>query len=202
VDPGGLEPGLLREPPQDEKCPRAGQRAALGVQEQLRPVPPIQEWPPPAQVPAERVDGAASERDDPLLASLADRADEPFLQIDAPALEADRLTDPEAGAVEQLDESAVAKVARAGPGGSFDEARGLARRERPRQPTRSPGEADVCRGVVLTASDQNLMAEERPHGGEAARDRGGGEPFRAQFRHVALELLPRRLRGRVFEESG
>ena len=108
MDPRRFEAGFLGQAAQDQERAGARQRAALGVEEELRAVALVEVRPAAAQVAAERVGGAAPERDDPLLAALADRADEPFFQIDAVSLEPDRLADAQARAVEELDESAVA----------------------------------------------------------------------------------------------
>src|SRR5215218_5291106 len=114
VDPRRLEAAFLGEAAQDQECAGTRQRPALGVEEQLVPVALVEVRPAAAQVAPERIGGAAAERHDPLLAALADRANEPFLQVDPIAFEADRLADPQARAVEQLDERAVAEVARTG----------------------------------------------------------------------------------------
>ena len=71
MDAPRLEPGLLRELAQDEERARARERAALRVQEELRPVPAVEKGPAPGEIAAEGVDGAPSERHDALLAALA-----------------------------------------------------------------------------------------------------------------------------------
>ena len=152
----------------------------------------VEEGPAAAQVAAERVGGAAAERHDPLLAALADRADEPLLEVDAVSLEADRLADAQARAVEELDERAVAQGARRRSVGRLDEPLRLAGRERARQAARPARQADSAAGLSVAGSDQDLVAEERADGGQAARDRRRGEPARAQLGEVALELLARR----------
>jgi hypothetical protein len=108
VDPLGLEPGLRSQPAQDQEraCPREG--AAAGVQEEVGPVAAVEVGSPARQIAAYRLGGAAADRDDPLLPALADAADEPSVEVDGPLLEAHRLADPEARAVEELDERAVA----------------------------------------------------------------------------------------------
>src|SRR5919204_4166529 len=47
-----LEPGFLREPPQDEENAGPGQTAALRVQEELGAVPAVEVGPSPGQVAA------------------------------------------------------------------------------------------------------------------------------------------------------
>ena len=54
---------------------------------------PVEERPASAEVAAERLGGAAPERNDPLLVALTDRAHEPLVEVDAAALEADGLAD-------------------------------------------------------------------------------------------------------------
>jgi hypothetical protein len=94
MDAFGLEPGLLGELAQDEKRPRARQCAALRVQEELRPVPLVEERPPTRLVAAQCIDGLAAERHDPLLPAFAGAAHEPLRQIDPRAFEADGFADP------------------------------------------------------------------------------------------------------------
>ena len=79
-----IEARLRGQPAQDEERAGAGQRAALGVQEELRPVPAVEVRPAAGEVAAQRLDRLAPERDDPLLVALADAADEPVLEVDAP----------------------------------------------------------------------------------------------------------------------
>ncbi len=73
MDAPRLEARLLGEAPQDQERAGAGQRAALGVQEELRPVPPVEVRPPAGEVAAERLDRRAADRHDALLAALAER---------------------------------------------------------------------------------------------------------------------------------
>ena len=49
MDPLRVEPGLRREPPDDEKCAGAGERPALGVEEELGPMAPVEVGPAPAR---------------------------------------------------------------------------------------------------------------------------------------------------------
>src|SRR5829696_2194076 len=104
VNAPGVEAGLLGQAAQDQERAGAGQRAASGVEEELRPVAAVQKGPPAAQVPAKCVRGASPERDDPLLTALADRTNEPLVEVDAALLQADGLTHSQPRAVEQLDE--------------------------------------------------------------------------------------------------
>ena len=69
---------------------------------------PVEERPAAGQVAAQGLVRLPPERYDALLAALAEWADEPVLEIDAPAVEADSLAHAQPGAVEQLDERPVA----------------------------------------------------------------------------------------------
>ena len=151
VDALRLEPGFRREAPQDQERAGAGEAASAGVQEQLGPVPPVEERPAAALVAADRLGGRPSDRDDALLAALADAADEAVLEVDPGALEPDRLADAQAGAVEQLDERAIAEVARGDAGGRLDQALGLGRRERAGSVRRRRGSSSAAAGFSVTA---------------------------------------------------
>src|SRR3954454_13422348 len=98
-----LEACFLCELSENEERAGAGQRPALGVQEELGPVARVEIRAAAGEVAVQRVDGGAADRDDPLLRALAERADEPLLRVDARSVEPDRLADTEAGAVQQLD---------------------------------------------------------------------------------------------------
>ena len=50
-------------------------------------------------------------------------------------------------------------------------------------------EIELGRRVVGARAEQHLVTEERPQRCNAPRDRGAGEPGRAQLREVRLELL-------------
>src|SRR5215203_4396613 len=191
-------PGQLAE---DQEGARARQRAAARVQEQLRPVPCVEERPTAREVAAQSVGAGPAERDDALLAALADAADEPPLEVDAALLEPDRLADAEAGAVEQLDERGVAERARRRAGGGVDQALRLGGGERPRQRPRPARQLDRRRRVVRARAEQLLVAEERPNRGRAPGDRRRGEPLRALLGDVAFEVGGRRRPRRPPEEA-
>ena len=110
------------------------------------------------EVAPQRLDRLAPDRDDPLLAALAEHADDALVEVDAVLLEARRLGDAQAGAVEQLDERAVAERARRRPGGGVDQPLGLAGRERPRQRARAARQLDLGGGVVAARADQLQVA--------------------------------------------
>jgi hypothetical protein len=52
VDALGLEPGALGESPEDQEGARPGEGAAAGVEEELRPVPAVEERPPVREITA------------------------------------------------------------------------------------------------------------------------------------------------------
>ena len=191
MDPARLEACFLREPAQDEEGARSRQPSALRIQEELWAMAPVEKRAASAEIAAERVGGAATEGNDPLLPALADRAHEPFLEVDASALEADRLTHAEPRAVEELDKSAVAEIPRRRARGCLDQAFCFSGRKRARQAASSSGKRDVGGRALARRSDQHAMAEERAHRGEPPGDRRGGEALGAQVGEVALELLPR-----------
>src|SRR5207248_573210 len=78
------------------------------------------------EVAAQRVDGFAADRDDPLLRALPEAADDPLLEVDRRSLEPHGFADAKAGAVEELHECPVAKRSRAGARCRLDQAHGLA----------------------------------------------------------------------------
>ena len=82
------------------------------VQEELGPVAPVEVGPPEREVAPHGFRGRASEGDDPLLSALSDDADDPRVDVDAHPLDAHRLGDAEARAVEELHERAIAERAR------------------------------------------------------------------------------------------
>src|ERR687888_261492 len=143
----------------------------VGVQ--LGPVPAVEEGAPAREVAAQRLGGLPSDRDDPLLVALAEAADEPVLEVDAAALERDRFRDAQAGAVEELDEGAVAEVARLRARGGLDEPLGLGGRERAREPPRAPGQVELGGGIVRAHAEERLVTEEGAQRRRAARDRRG-----------------------------
>src|SRR5579872_2415551 len=108
VDAFRLQARLPGQPLEDEEGPRTRQGAALRVEEELRPVPRVEERPAAREVAAKSVDRFPADRHDPLLRALAEAADEAAVEVDGGAVEADRLADPEPGAVHELDERAVA----------------------------------------------------------------------------------------------
>src|SRR5581483_6232229 len=108
------------------------ERTALRVQEELGSVAAVEVRPAAREVAAQRLGCGPPDRDDPLLAPLADAADEALVQVDAGALEPDGLADSQTGAVQELDEGGVAEGAGRCAGGPFDQPLCFARRQRPR----------------------------------------------------------------------
>ena len=143
-----VEAGLGGEAPQDQERSGAGERAALRVQEELGPVARVEVRAAAGEVAPQRLDGRASERDDALLVALAGDADEAVVEVDARLVEADRLGDAEAGAVEQLDQRPVAQRARRRAGRGLDQPLDLAGRQRARQGARPPRQRQRRRRVV------------------------------------------------------
>src|SRR5829696_1785370 len=138
VHPRGVEAGLCGEPPNDQERSGAGERAAAGVEEELRPVPGVQVRPAARDVARERLRGVAADRDDPLLVALADAADQALVEIHRVPREADRLAHAQPCAVEELDYGAVAKGPRGRARGGLDQPLGLAGRQRPGEPAQPP----------------------------------------------------------------
>jgi hypothetical protein len=124
-----LEPGSVCELAEDQEGTGAGERPTAGVQEELGPIAAIEVRSAEREVAAHGLGGWTAERNEALLAALAEHPHDPVLQRDAVLLEPDGLGDPEAGAVEELHESPVAQRARRRSGGGVDETLGLSRRE-------------------------------------------------------------------------
>ena len=71
-------------------------------------MPAVEVWAAEREVAAHGLRRRAAERHDPFLVALAHDADEPGVEVDRRARELHGLRDPQSGAVEELDESAVA----------------------------------------------------------------------------------------------
>jgi hypothetical protein len=108
VHAGRVEARRLGQPAEDQERARTRERPAFGVQEELRPVPPVEVGAAAGEVTAHRVGRVAADRHDPLLAALAGHPHEPVVEIDAALVQPDRFRDAETGAVHQLDERLVA----------------------------------------------------------------------------------------------
>ena len=86
-----VEIGAVGEPAEDEECPRAGQRAAARVEEEVGTVTTVEVRSSQRHVAPQRVGGGAAERHDALLPALADDADDALLEVDGRLDEPDRL---------------------------------------------------------------------------------------------------------------
>src|SRR5919198_4798018 len=108
MDALGLQPRFGREPAENQErtCPR--ECASARVEEQLGPVPDVEERAATREVAANGFDCRPADRDDALLVALADRADDPRVEIDVGLAQTDRLAHPQARAVQKFDECAVA----------------------------------------------------------------------------------------------
>src|SRR5436309_10809905 len=103
----GLEPGAFGEAPQDQKRAGPSECTPLGVQEELRPVAAVEVRASVGEVAAQRVGSVTTERHDSLLVALAQAPGETLLEVDVGLGEANRLADPKAATVEELDQRAV-----------------------------------------------------------------------------------------------
>jgi hypothetical protein len=132
VDASRLEPGALGELAEDQEGSGAGERASTRVEEELRPVAPVEMGTTERQVAAHRFRRRATEWHEPFLPALADHADDALLEGDAVLLEPDGLRDTQPGAVEELHERPIAQGPRSRAGRSVDEPLRLRRRQGPR----------------------------------------------------------------------
>lgn len=90
VDALRLEPGALGESAEDQEGASAGERAAAGVEEELGPVPAVEERSAVRQVAPECLGSPAPDRNDALLGAFPDAADDPHVEVDAALLEGHR----------------------------------------------------------------------------------------------------------------
>ncbi len=121
VDALRVEPRALGELAEDQEGSGPRQGAALRIEEELGPVAAIEVRPPAGEIAAQSLGRLASERHHAFLLALAERPHQAVVEVDASAVEADRLADAETGAVEQLDESPVAERARRDAGRRLDQ---------------------------------------------------------------------------------
>jgi hypothetical protein len=103
VDTLRLEPGLARETAQDEEGAGAGEGAAARVQEELWSIAAVEMRPAEREVATRSLCGGAAEGHQALLASLANDADDPVVEVDGALLEADCLGDAQPRSVQELD---------------------------------------------------------------------------------------------------
>ena len=80
----------------------------MSIEEELRTVAAVEVGPAAGEVPADGLGSLPADRDDPLLVALAHAAHEAIVERDPSLFEGDGFRNAEAGAVQQLDERAVA----------------------------------------------------------------------------------------------
>src|SRR5688572_6294179 len=189
MDELGLQPGRRGQPAQDEEGPTAREPAALCVQKELRAVPAVEVRPAACEVAAQRLHRLGAERDDPLLVSLADAADCAPVEVYAAALETDGLAHPEAGAVQELDERAVAEAPRRRAVCGVDQALDLAEGQRAGEAAAATRKVDLGGRVVGPLSERYQVAVEAARRGGPARDRAGRLPAGAEVGKPGFDLL-------------
>ena len=145
--------------------------------------------PTPAQIAAQCLHRLAPERDDALLVSLPHAPDGAVLQVDAAALEPDRLAHAEAASVQELDEGPVAHAAGGRAVGRVDQALDLAEGEGAGKPLPPPRQVDVRGRVVAPLAERDQMAVEGTGGGGTARDRARRLAPPAQVGEPALDVV-------------
>jgi hypothetical protein len=160
VHAGGVGAGLRCQAAEDEEGSRARQRAALGVEEELGPMPLVQEGPAAGEIPPHGLDALASERDDPLLVSLAEAAHDAVVKIDPPTVEPHGLAHPEPGSVEELDERPVAECAWGRPVRGLDEAFDLTGRQRAGETRAAARKVELGRRVVVPSPEEDEVVVE------------------------------------------
>lgn len=129
VNPRRLQPSAIGELAQDEEGAGARQRPTARVEEELGPVASVEVGTAEREIATDGLRGGSSERDEPLFRSLADNADDAFLERHAVLLQSDGFGDPEPRAVQELDERPVAQRARRRADCGVDEPFGFGRRE-------------------------------------------------------------------------
>src|ERR1041385_2602167 len=87
VNAGGVEARGVGEPAQDQERAGPCQRSAACVEEQLGAVVAVEVRPAASQVARERLGRLSADRDDALLASLAEAADDAALDVDGDAIQ-------------------------------------------------------------------------------------------------------------------
>ena len=155
------------------------------------------------EVATEGVRCLAPDRHDPFLASLAEGANEPVLEIDGLTVEPDRFAHAQPGAVEELAERAVAEVSRRRPRGGVEQALDLRGRERARQRPPALRQLDVRRRVVGPRAPSSTWCRKKERTAASRRATVvGGEAVRAKLRDVGGEVVRARVRRRAAEPRG
>ena len=181
-----------RQLPEDQERSGTGQRSAVRIQEELRSVATIEVRPASPEVAAKRVGRLAPDRDNAFLPALALTADQPLLQIDAAALEPDRLAHAEAGAVEQLDKRTVAQLAWLRTNRGLDQTGGFPDGQGSRQAAGAARQVELGRRIVGSDTEENEVAKEGARRGGPPGDRRAGEPCRSELAEITLEVIGRR----------
>ncbi len=119
--------------------------------------------------------GLLAQRDGALLPALAAYVHELLFKVDVGEVEVDRLAAAQAGRVDELHERAVAQCERAVARERLEQAVDLVGLRCVRQ---AAWAARACDRLGHPAGAER-EAQERAHGGQPARDRGGREPARA-----------------------
>src|SRR5262245_42817608 len=124
---------LRGESSEDQEHTGSGEAAAFRIQEELGAMARIQKRAAAAQITAKCLRRLPADRNDALLRTFPNAPHEPRFEVDARLVKRDGFAYPQARAVEELDQSAIAQVAWCGAAGSFDQPLGLGRGERARE---------------------------------------------------------------------
>src|SRR6266540_7442286 len=184
-----LQPSFGRELAEDQEGACARKAAALRIEEELWAVPHVQERASPSQVTPEGLCGLSADRHDPFLRALADAANDACVEVDTRLLQADRFADPQACAVQELDESAVPQSARRRAVRGLDEPLGFRRGKCAWQCAPASRQVELGGGIVGACAEQCLVAEEGADCSDPPRDRRRRQAGGAQLGEVVLELL-------------
>ena len=164
-----LEAGLLGEFPEDQEDTGPRQGAAAGVQEELRAVAGVEETAARGRDSGAGLRPHAGRRDNPLLAALADDADEPVVEVDAARTSPTASETRRPGAVEQFDQRLVTERARL-PRRGLDQPLRLTGRECLRQRLRAAGQRNTAARIVTACAEKLLVAKEAACRSGATRD--------------------------------
>src|SRR6185503_13021047 len=194
--------GVGRDPLGDAGAPRAGahdaQRAPRGEPaaprvEEERPAPPAA----PGQVGREGLERRLPDRNDALLAALAENAHGAPALVEIVDVEAAALGHPQPARVEQLEQRAIARPAHRRLRLGAQELGGLVHRQERREAPSQARSAHLARRIHLEGAAAREEAKAAPDRGQLARDRGLGELALVQPRQVGpdrarIRLLPAR----------
>jgi hypothetical protein len=202
VDPLRLEPGFLRQSPENEESPGARERTTPHVEEEVRAVAAVEMRAAERQISANCLCGGSSEWHEPLFATLSEDANDSSFEVDRALLEPDGFRDTKPGAVEELDERAVAQSPRRRAGSGLDQTLGFGGRERAREAAGAPRGRDRGCRIVASRADKFQVTEVRPHSRDASRHRRWREAVCPHHREPALELLGARVADLAAAEGG